>query len=170
MRRIVIGNGADGRSTLLQDGPPALIYHFRTGGDPHSVKPERVSVAPEAVAPGESLLAELWLTDEAPSAESAATGADPTAVEGPDWAVECPPNGTRWRMAVYGSGLTAPMHRTSTLDYDVILSGSVDLLLEDGTELTLTAGDSVVIPGVAHGWRAGPEGCTKFVVMQGLEP
>jgi hypothetical protein len=43
----------------------------------------------------------------------------------------------------------------------------VTLLLEDG-EVELNAGDSVVIPGVMHGWRSGPEACVSSVVLVAL--
>jgi mannose-6-phosphate isomerase-like protein (cupin superfamily) len=44
------------------------------------------------------------------------------------------------------------MHATSTLDFLVVLSGEVTLLLENG-ETTLHAGDTVVDRGVVHAWE-----------------
>jgi quercetin dioxygenase-like cupin family protein len=43
------------------------------------------------------------------------------------------------------------MHATDTVDYIVILSGEVTLLVDEG-EVTLTAGDTVVQRGANHGW------------------
>lgn len=44
------------------------------------------------------------------------------------------------------------MHATNTLDFLVVLSGQVTLLLERG-ETTLHAGDTLVDRGVAHAWE-----------------
>jgi quercetin dioxygenase-like cupin family protein len=161
MRRIVTGNGRDGRSTVVHDGGPPTVFRFGTEGDPHAATPEQLGELPPSLAPETSAVAELWATDEVldAAADATATG---------NWDVECPPGGTRCRLVRYGPGLSAPLHRTATLDYDVVLSGSVDLLLEDGTEVAMTAYDVVVIPGIVHGWRAGPAGCTMFIVMSGL--
>jgi quercetin dioxygenase-like cupin family protein len=46
----------------------------------------------------------------------------------------------------------ALMHATDTIDYLVVLSGTVTLVLEEG-EATVGPGDFVVDRGVVHGWR-----------------
>ncbi|WP_233868112.1 cupin domain-containing protein [Paraburkholderia adhaesiva] len=48
-----------------------------------------------------------------------------------------------------GSGF----HRTSTVDYDVILSGELWLELDDGEVRRLKAGDIVIQNGTRHAWR-----------------
>lgn len=45
------------------------------------------------------------------------------------------------------------MHTTDTIDYIVVLSGSVDLELDDGATVHLEAGDCVVQRGTRHAWR-----------------
>ena len=47
------------------------------------------------------------------------------------------------------------MHHTDTLDLETIISGSVDLILDDGAH-HLEAGDMVVMTGVDHAWRPDP--------------
>lgn len=37
-------------------------------------------------------------------------------------------------------------------------------------EVVLNAGDLVLIPGLAHSWRAGPDGCVLSAIMHGLAP
>lgn len=74
-----------------------------------------------------------------------------------------------WRYVRYRAGASIGMHRTDTVDCDVVISGSITLGLET-EEVVLDAGDLVVIPGLAHAWRAGPGGCTLSAVMQGLAP
>ena len=43
------------------------------------------------------------------------------------------------------------MHRTRTIDYAVIVSGEIDLLMDD-TDVHLQAGDVVVQRGTNHAW------------------
>ena len=45
------------------------------------------------------------------------------------------------------------MHRTPSLDYDMVLDGIVGLELDDGVEVTLRAGDVVVQNGTRHRWH-----------------
>ena len=45
------------------------------------------------------------------------------------------------------------MHRTASLDFDVVLSGSVVLELDDGIEVELGPGDVVVQNGTRHRWH-----------------
>ena len=65
-----------------------------------------------------------------------------------------------------GPGSEAPMHHTDTLDLQTVLSGSVELLLDDGAH-RLEQGDLVVLTGVDHAWRAGPDGCRLSAVLVG---
>ncbi len=44
------------------------------------------------------------------------------------------------------------MHRTSTLDYVVVLQGEIVLVLDD-SEVTLRPGDVVVQRGTDHAWE-----------------
>ena len=45
------------------------------------------------------------------------------------------------------------MHTTPTTDFDVLLSGTVVLELDDGAEVTLAPGDVVIQNGTRHRWR-----------------
>lgn len=62
------------------------------------------------------------------------------------------------------------MHATDTIDYLVILSGRVTLVLEAG-EADLGPGDFVVDRGVMHGWRnPHAEPCVAAVVNLPAHP
>ena len=74
--------------------------------------------------------------------------------------------GNLWR---WDPGLEGSMHRTDTLDFDVILEGSVELILDDGVH-PLLPGDCVVVKGVDHAWRAGEQGCVLFGLSIGTAP
>ena len=57
------------------------------------------------------------------------------------------------------------MHTTRTIDYQIILSGEVDLVLDEG-EVHLKAGDIVVQRATRHGWfNRGTEQCICAAVM-----
>ena len=45
------------------------------------------------------------------------------------------------------------MHATDTIDFEVVLEGTVVLELDDGAEITLNPGDTVVQNGTRHRWK-----------------
>jgi mannose-6-phosphate isomerase-like protein (cupin superfamily) len=60
------------------------------------------------------------------------------------------------------------MHTTDTIDFEVVLEGTVVLELDDGAEVTLHAGDTVVQNGTRHRWKnAGDEPARIAVFMCG---
>jgi hypothetical protein len=61
------------------------------------------------------------------------------------------------------------MHHTDTLDFDIVLAGSVELLLDDGAH-PLGPGDCVVVSGVDHAWSTGSDGCSLSIVTVGTPP
>lgn len=75
----------------------------------------------------------------------------------------------RWMVIDLGADSETPMHHTDTLDLQTVLSGSVDLVLDDGAH-HLEAGDLVVLTGVDHAWRAGPQGARLSAVLIGTPP
>lgn len=77
-----------------------------------------------------------------------------------------PVGAVSWKMVEYAPEVTYSMHYTDSIDMDIVMSGSADLVLGDGVH-HLCAGDSVVITGVDHAWRAGPEGCRISVISLG---
>jgi len=60
------------------------------------------------------------------------------------------------------------MHRTETLDYAVILTGEITMVLDD-TEVLLKAGDAVVQRGTNHAWsnRSDTPCRIMFVLIDG---
>jgi len=63
------------------------------------------------------------------------------------------------------------MHRTRSLDYAIIMSGEIDMLLDD-TEVHLKAGDVIVQQATNHAWvNRGKEVCrVAFILMDSQEP
>ncbi|HWC68865.1 MAG TPA: cupin domain-containing protein [Acidimicrobiales bacterium] len=59
------------------------------------------------------------------------------------------------------------MHTTDTIDFEVVLDGEVWLELDDGVEVHLQPGDTVVQNGTRHAWRnhgATPARLAVFIV------
>jgi quercetin dioxygenase-like cupin family protein len=77
--------------------------------------------------------------------------------------------GLAWFVVRWEAGSDWPAHRTDTIDLDVVLDGDIELLLDDGGH-HLEPGDSVVVNGVDHAWRAGPDGCTMCVTAIATRP
>jgi quercetin dioxygenase-like cupin family protein len=50
-------------------------------------------------------------------------------------------------------GRSSPMHRSHSIDYGIVLSGALELQLDGGEVVPLTAGDVVVQRGTNHLWR-----------------
>jgi quercetin dioxygenase-like cupin family protein len=75
----------------------------------------------------------------------------------------------RWQVLRFEPGSEIKMHHTDTLDFDMILEGSLEMVLDDGAHL-LGAGDCVVMTGVDHEWRAGPDGFVMSVMTFGTPP
>jgi mannose-6-phosphate isomerase-like protein (cupin superfamily) len=58
-----------------------------------------------------------------------------------------------------------PIHTTPTIDYGIVLSGEIDLELDEGT-VHLRPGDVVVQRGTRHAWyNRGTEPCTLAFAM-----
>ena len=77
-----------------------------------------------------------------------------------------PPGALNWKIIDYGPGVEFAMHHTDTVDLDLILAGSVELILDDGAH-SMEVGDTAVVTGVDHAWRTGPEGCRLSVMSFG---
>lgn len=137
MRRVVTGWDANGNASVLFDGEPPNQLDF-----------------------GFASAAEIWLTNSSPAATRVSE--DPTLGE---WKLEPPKGGTAFRVATYAPGAEVETHATETVDYIVVLSGELTLLLED-REVTLRAGDTLIQQATPHGWsnRAG-EPCVVAAVL-----
>ena len=63
------------------------------------------------------------------------------------------------------------MHRTRTLDYVIIMSGEIDMLLDEG-EVHFKAGDVLVQQATNHAWvNRGDKPCrVAFILMESQEP
>jgi len=142
MKFSIVGVDAEGRSHVVET---------REGGD-----------AAVGMAPGIAVEAFWQTTDYPPELPVARRAIDEQWMD-----LGVGPGATRWLVVTLDTGHTGPFHHTSTIDFDIIVSGEVTLGLEAG-ELLLRAGDCVMIPGLLHNWTAGPDGCVMSVITYGL--
>ncbi len=171
VRRVVTGQGADGRSRILFDGPAGCVQEMQS-------------------MPGVALT-DLWETTGAP----ADNGGDvdsvlrPVRLTAPNNGtvfriVEFPPD-TEWRqganagsafasIGAHGApdaGSDDPMrHKTATIDYITVIRGEIHAIVDDG-EVLLKPGDTFVQRGTMHSWSVrGTEPCVISVVLVAAEP
>jgi quercetin dioxygenase-like cupin family protein len=122
---------------------------------------EEVALDPVPAQPG------FWLSDvfETSSLPPATNPAGPA----PRLDLALAPGAVRWQVFQYAPGQSYEMHHTDTVDLDIVLAGSIDLVLGDGSH-RLEAGDGAVINGVDHAWAASAEGARLSVVFLGTLP
>jgi len=79
-------------------------------------------------------------------------------------------NGTVFRILELAPGVTPRNHRTDSVDYAVVMSGEVDMELDD-TKVHLKAGDVLVQRGTIHNWvNHGTEPCVIAFVLIAAKP
>jgi len=62
----------------------------------------------------------------------------------------------------------AAMHSHNTIDYEIVLSGKIDIVLQGNQRRTLKAGDILVMGGLPHAWEnVYDEECTYVFVTVG---
>jgi naringenin degradation protein FdeH len=175
IRRVVTGHDENGRAVVISDDPAPSVHVNKLDPDWFSV--------------------DVWRTHEMP-ATIVAKAPEPT--EGPrrqmptrngtvlrinsfppeSEAVQkmTPADSLRAfealgnpKAATYGKGGRHPMmHRTESIDYALILSGEITMLLDDG-EVLLKAGDVVVQCGTNHAWsnRSNAPCTVAFILIDG---
>jgi hypothetical protein len=172
VRRVVTTHDATGKAVVLLDGVP----------------PQGMSRPESGVA---SRL--CWVTDATPADIAGRQDRGDRTIGIPP-----PPNGSIFRIVDFGPGtdkVTLPadhmarqmgeghaggkarpprhhaMHRTKSIDYAIIMSGEIDMLLDD-SEIHLKAGDVLVQQGTNHAWvNRGTESCRiAFVLIDAIDP
>jgi quercetin dioxygenase-like cupin family protein len=79
--------------------------------------------------------------------------------------------GTVFRVVRYEPGVSPRNHRTDSIDYAVVMSGEIDLELDDGVTVHLKAGDLLVQRGTIHNWvNCGKEDCLIAFVLISSKP
>jgi quercetin dioxygenase-like cupin family protein len=127
IRRIVTGHEAGGIAKVLIDAPAT---NWKSGS------PGTVSTL-------------VWSTDSTPA--DIAVG-EPIEDCGARVLGTAPPaKGTRFAVIDFPPGNSGRMHRTETIDYVIVISGEIDMDMDDST-VHLKAGDVMVQRGTNHAW------------------
>lgn len=81
------------------------------------------------------------------------------------------PDGVVCRISRFEPGVAPRNHRTESVDYAIVLSGEIDMGLEDET-VHLKAGDVLVQRGTVHNWvNNGAEPCMiAFILIHSILP
>lgn len=138
MRSLIAGVDDEGRSCILQE----------------------VSVEDRDIhAPGPSFRTDVFALTETPPPPRppARAGYHETGIA---------PGHAEFLVLQMPADIEHPMHHTDTLNFHVVVAGSLEVLLDDGPH-RLDLGDSLVLPGIDHGWKAGPSGCTMTILNLG---
>ena len=142
LRRVVTGHDADGRAV---------------------VKIDEITKNPPSGRPGRSACV-VWTTEGFPvdntGDEDGGTRQVGTTLN----------NGTVFRVVEFMRGVSPRVHRTDSIDYAVIMSGEIDMELDDSV-VHLKAGDVVVQRGTIHNWvNNGSESCVIAFVLIDAKP
>jgi hypothetical protein len=171
VRRVLTGHDAQGRSTFIADGPAPNVKEM-------------------SAMPGLALT-DLWETAGAPASNAGDKDAAdrPVHLEPPKGGtilriVEFPPD-SAWRQGTDGKAgfqsigaghaqdrhsADPMMHKTSTVDYIIVLKGEIYAIMETGEKL-LRAGDVLVQRGTNHSWSVRTsEPCIVAAVLVSAKP
>lgn len=80
-------------------------------------------------------------------------------------------NGIVFRVVSFGPGVAPRNHRTDSIDYAVVISGEIDMELDDGKSVHLKAGDVLVQRGTIHNWvNKGTAPCVIAFTLVAAKP
>ncbi len=143
IRRVVTGHNSDGRAVIRSDD----------------------TYQPEVIPSGDAAFSLLWTTAEVP-----ANNNDEKDGREREAGLTIK-QGSVLRVVDMLPGGESPMHRSNSIDYGIVLSGSVELELDDGEKLVLNAGDVCVQRGTIHLWRTvGDKPCRIIFVLTEASP
>jgi quercetin dioxygenase-like cupin family protein len=145
-RRVITGHDRNNVAKVIVEGPAA------------NTKLPREGIA--------STL--MWCSDQMPA--DIAIG-DNTEDMGARMLGTAPPaNGSRFIVMEFAPGIESEMHRTETIDYIVVLSGEIDMDMDDST-VHLKTGDIMVQRGTNHAWvNRGREPARLAIVLLDAKP
>jgi quercetin dioxygenase-like cupin family protein len=142
LRRVVTGHDANGRAVVKIDEISKNLISARPG----------------------STACVVWTTESFPVDN---TGA---ADEGLRKTGTTLGNGTVFRVVEFAPGVAPRVHRTNSIDYAVVISGEIDMEL-DNSVVHLKAGDVLVQRGTIHNWvNRGSAPCVIAFVLIDAKP
>lgn len=175
VRRVVTGHDEQGRSIIVSDGPAPFVHVnpadpewystdvFRTEGAPATIvaRPGETTEGPRRQLPTPKGTV-IRVNNFPPEPESVRR----MTAEDSQRAFASLGNA---KAATFGKGGRHPlMHQTETIDYAIVVSGEITMLLDVG-EVVLKAGDILVQCGTNHAWvnRSDAPAVVIFVLVDG---
>lgn len=162
--------------------PHPAKFRLVVAGPSESGEPDFLDVGEPAVLnqPGVFDGAFYWTVEGGHSKENYGAPASKVALAGPNGSTfgvssfpahssgEVDPDTLDESMTATADDGDAGMHASDTIDYEVVISGKVDLVLPGGKKRTLEPGDLLVMAGVPHAWKNPyDEDCVYAVVTVG---
>jgi quercetin dioxygenase-like cupin family protein len=142
LRRVVTGHDANGRAVVKIDEVSKNLVSSRPG----------------------STACVVWTTESFPVDN---TG---DADEGLRKVGTTLNNGTVFRVVEFAPGVAPRVHRTDSIDYAVVMSGEIDMELDDSV-VHLKAGDVLVQRGTIHNWiNRGTQPCVIAFILIDAKP
>ena len=137
VRRVITGHDSSGKAIVKIDEVAKHVFSGRPGAQGINV----------------------WTTEGFPASND---GAEDAGLRKAGTTI---PNGTIFRILEFSPGLAARNHRTDSIDYIVVMSGEIDMELDDST-VHLKAGDVMVQRGTIHNWvNRGTAPCVLAVIL-----
>lgn len=151
-RRIVTGHKSDNRAVIASDSPPTRV--FDKLGEDGLVFYEvwNTQQSPARIDRNDAEPAEERLTLSPPIGGTRIRVLDiPPEKPGANYDQVFDSIGGKEAHLAKDTQRHASFHRTRSIDYGIVLSGEITLLVDEG-EVTVKAGDIVVQRGTNHGW------------------
>ena len=150
VRRVVTGHNAQGKAIVASDD--------RIAGNQRPGRPGLTR-------------AEIWSSDAMPVDNSDAAAAAQRQGFVKRYNYVGSGQGTVVRITEIAPGSAPFMHRTETLDYAILISGTCDMELDGGEVVRLKAGDIVIQRGTMHAWiNRGTAPCVFAFVLIDADP
>lgn len=175
-RRIVTGHNSEGKAIILEDSPPPRVQ--RIGGDTgpmfYEVWNTTATPAPIDPASGEPHEDKIILAPPANGTRIRVLDIPPDDASFETMSAEeriahFEEIGAGDAVADGGNSKRhAHMHKTETIDYGIVLSGEIVLIMDEG-ETLCKAGDIIIQRGTNHGWanRSDQDCRIAFILIDG---
>ncbi|MCU1374672.1 MAG: cupin protein [Actinomycetia bacterium] len=165
MKRVVVSSLDDGPSRVIATGTPPRHWQYSASSERPPHHNERELAEEPFGLPGDlgAWVAELWATQEE---GDRVVGLDPEAFTDQPGvhSLEVPAGVTRFSIINFGPGYESKVHHTDSIDFDICLSGELDLVLE--TEVVrLEPGDVAILDRSKHAWRTATGATFAFVMI-----
>lgn len=176
IRRVVTGHDDRGRAIVVSDGPAPSVHINKAEEDWFSVDIWRTHEMPAKVVAKPAQEPTVGPRRQMPTTNGTVLRINSFPPESEAVRAMTPAESLRVfeglgnpKAATFGKGGRHPMmHRTESIDYALILSGEITMLL-DNEEVLLKAGDVVVQCGTNHAWsnRSKAPCVIAFVLIDG---